>query len=783
MARNATIVTAGKRTLEVTNLEKVLYPEDHILKAEIIQYYLRIAPTILYHIKGRPLTLIRYPDGIEGERFYQKNRPRWSSDWIEFERLGQDEPKDYIIATEPASLVWLANLAALELHQMHCRQPRFGNPDYMVFDLDPPENAAFSTVVEVAYLLKQHIESFGYHSFVKTTGGKGLHIVIPLEPKWDFSTVFEAAKEVAQPFVQRNSNTVTLYIRKNERKGRILVDIYRNRSGQSIVSPYSLRGRKGAPVSMPIYWDELSAIKESVQFNIFNVIDKIMADGDAWEGIGGWAATLHTQEPRLIPVRELSPSSRRKTAEQLQAYSQKRDFGKTSEPLPSFNSSGANRFVIHRHHATRLHYDLRLEKDGVLKSWAVPKGFPQRPGIKRLAIETEDHPLEYLHFEGAIPKEEYGGGQMWIFADGYYEITKQKENGMYFRLESAAMSGEYRMHLMKEKEWLLEKVEKSQIDWLVDPINPMLAESDTNIPDGDDYIYEVKWDGIRTLISLDEGVLRFHTRNQNEVSRQFPELQIAPQAFRATTGLFDAEIVCLDQDGKPEFKRAINRLMSSDDVAIQHLSKTNPANCYLFDCLYLDGRAVTNEPLLKRREWLKDSLKKGTPYRVSEAVNDGRALFEAARKHNLEGIMAKKKSSSYLPGKRSNAWLKIKIRKTADCLVIGYTQGKGDRHPYFGALHLAERVHGKLAYRGKVGTGFPDATMKEITELLNTIPTTSKPIDNNVLEESKTTWIDPALVVEVTYASLTPDEIFREAVFVRLRPDKSVLNLEKLTAK
>lgn len=779
MARQKKIVKVGKRDLEISNLPKVLYPEDHILKAEVIEYYLRIAPTILYHIKGRPLTLIRYPDGIHGEQFYQKNRPKWSPDWIEFETLGKEE-KDYIIATEPASLVWLANLAALELHQMHCRRPHFEHPDYMVFDLDPSKGMPLPNVSEVAYQLKEHVESYGYHPFVKTTGGKGLHIVVPLEPKWDFGTVFDAAKDVAQPFVQQNSKTVTLQIRKKERRGRMLIDIYRNRSGQSIVSPYSVRGREGAPVSMPLRWEELNAVKESVEFNISNAVEKVLADGDAWEGIGGWATRLHTQEPKAIPVKDLASSNKRKTAVQLAAYSQKRDFEKTPEPSGTTHTGSNNQFVIHRHHATRLHYDLRLEKDGILRSWAVPKGFPQRPGVKRLAVQTEDHPLEYLDFDGSIPKGEYGGGRMWIYARGHYEITKDKKKGMYFRLESPELSGEYRMHLMKEKEWLLEKVEKPQIDWLADLILPMFAESDTKVPTGDEYIYEVKWDGIRALISLDEGVLKIYTRNQNDVTRQFPELQIPSKAFRASTGLFDAEIVCLDEEGKPDFRQVINRLKTSDESAIERLAKTNPVHCYLFDCLYLDGRPLINEPLLNRKEWLKDSVRKGTQYRVSEFVEEGNELFEAASKHGLEGVMAKRKDGPYLPGKRSNLWLKIKIRQTADCYVIGFTEGNGDRQPYFGALHLAEKVDDELHYRGKVGTGFNESAMKEITELLSQYAETSKPVENEILDEAKTTWIEPRLVVEVTYASLTADDIFREAVFVRLRPDKSVLNLGKI---
>jgi len=201
MARTSQNVQAGKRKIELSNLRKILFPEDQILKAELIQYYLQIAPTILSHIKGRPLSLVRYPNGITGEAFYQKNRPEWAPNWIEYITLGE-EKKDYIIATEEASLVWLANLACIELHQMHSHKPHFDKPDYLVFDLDPPERYPFKKLVEVALELREHIEGFGYHTFVKTTGGKGIHIVVPVEPQSDFHTVFEAAREVATPFVE-----------------------------------------------------------------------------------------------------------------------------------------------------------------------------------------------------------------------------------------------------------------------------------------------------------------------------------------------------------------------------------------------------------------------------------------------------------------------------------------------------------------------------------------------------------------------------------------------------
>ena len=226
MAKQKQWVQVDKRKLEISNLDKVLFPEDGIVKAQVIEYYLSIAPTLLRHVKNRALTLIRFPDGIHGEMFYQKNRPEWAPDWIEFAELGSEEKKDYIVATEPALLVWLANLAALELHQIHSRKPHFDKPDYMVFDLDPPEGYSFGDVIDLSLRLKTRVEAFGYTPFVKTTGGKGVHICCPLMPHHSFHDVFEAAQAVAQPFVDANAKETTLHIKKDARKGRVLIDIY-----------------------------------------------------------------------------------------------------------------------------------------------------------------------------------------------------------------------------------------------------------------------------------------------------------------------------------------------------------------------------------------------------------------------------------------------------------------------------------------------------------------------------------------------------------------------------
>ncbi|MBX2990903.1 MAG: non-homologous end-joining DNA ligase [Phycisphaeraceae bacterium] len=771
MARTSQIAQVGKRKIELSNLQKVLYPDDHIVKAELIEYYLTIAPTILAHIKGRPLSLVRFPDGIDGEKFFQKNRPEWAPEWLEYVALGSgEEKKDYILATEAASLVWLANLACIELHQMHCRGPKYDTPDYFVFDLDPPETFTFPQVAELALELKEHIETYGYHPFVKTTGRRGLHILVPVEPKWTFEKVFQAAEAVAKPFVAEREKTTTLHLKKEYRKGRVFVDIFRNRPSQTIVAPYSVRGLPGASVSAPLTWDELPEIKRIAELNITSVIERVKQNGDPWEAIAAFAEPLHTEKKSTLK-KKLPPSAKHKEPEMLEKYKQKRTFEKTPEPVPAVALGEGNAFVVHRHHASRLHYDLRLEQDGVLKSWAVPKGLPPRPGVMRLSVATEDHPLEYLNFEGKIPKGQYGGGEMWVYARGKYAITKEKKNGFYFRLQSKEVNAEYRTHQTKGNEWLLERVDPPQVDWLREPIEPMLAGSADKPPASGDHLYEVKWDGIRALISLDDGQLTIRTRNKMDITSRFPELLVPEQAFRATTALFDAEIVCLDAAGKPVFKNVIHRMQQTAEGSIERARAKYPAVCYVFDCLYLDGRPIMNEPLVRRRTWMADAIKRDTPYRVSEVVEDGKALFHAAAAMGLEGIMAKEKSSVYQPGKRTTGWLKIKTRQTTECFIIGYTKGKGNRESEFGALHLAQAENGNLRYVGKVGTGFDAKMMKEIYGELKSVKTIKRPVKEKPLDDASSTYIEPKLFCEVQYASWTKDKMLREPVFVRMRPD------------
>jgi len=765
MAKQKIHTEVGKRVIELSNLDKILYPDDGIVKAQIIEYYLKLAPTILNHIRGRALSLVRFPDGIYGEQFFQKHRPDWTPDWIDYKRLGQERLKEYIVAKEDATLVWLANLACLELHQIHSIAEKSDKPDYIVYDLDPPEEGYdFDDLKRIAFNLKEHLERSNYHVFVKTTGGKGLHLITPIEANYSFDECFQCAKKLASDFINKHAET-TLHIKKDHRKGRVLIDIYRNRPSQTIVSPYSLRGRAGATTSTPISWEELEELEKLSDWNIHTTLERVLTIGDAWESIRGWAVPLHTDK-KGHAAKNLPPNKRHKTPEQLEDYEKKRDFEKTPEPLLSENEAPGSRFVIQRHHASHLHYDLRLEQDGVLKSWAIPRGMPPKPGVKRLAVQTEDHPLKYLTFEGEIPKAEYGGGMMWVYATGRYEITKTKKEGFYFRLSGKQISAEYRIHLMKDKEWLLERVDTPQQDFLGNVMKPMLADSAKRVPIGD-YEYEVKWDGIRALIYLNEGELKIYSRNLNDITDQFPELNVPEEAFRINNAIFDSEIVCLDSEGRADFKKVIKRLMSKKNFDRQ--SKRSPAYCYLFDCLYLDGRSLTGDPWNRRRWWMIDSVRPGeTNFRISESMEDGRALFEATKQHGVEGIMAKRIDGKYVFGKRSTDWIKVKVKETMDCWIVGYTKGEGEREKTFGSLQLAEQAGKKLTYRGRVGTGFDDNMLKNLSEKFSKIITDKKPFSEEAHEEKRTVWISHAYKCEVEYSMITNNGTFRDPVFKKL---------------
>ena len=762
MPKNIIISTIDGRKIKLSNLDKVLYPEKGYMKAELINYYIEIAPYLLKFIKQRPLTLIRFPDGVLGNRFYSKNKPNWTPTWVNSVKITPEDDITYIMANEPATLAWMANLATLELHPMQIRANHIFHADHFIFDLDPPETADFSVVQKLAENLKPFLESYGYHPFIKTSGGKGLHIYVPIIPQHKHDIFIEKIKSLAKEYIKQDPST-TLKMNKQSRKGRVLLDIYRNHKSQTCVAPYSTRGKIGAPVSTPIRWDELSSLTTSKAYDLKSVITRLKKEGDPWENFHDYAVALHDTS---------SHNKSKLSSKDLKKYTEKRDFTKTKEPIAEpLENSPNNRYVIQLHDASNLHYDLRIENNGVLRSWALPKGLPSHKGIKRLAIETEPHPIKYLTFEGKIPKNEYGGGEMWVFDNGEYEYIKKDKKKLKIKLKNGQIKGTFTLINIKDKQWLVDTdIPESNISKI--DVSPMLASLGKSIPSGSDYTFEIKWDGIRIIAIKTGKKVTLTSRNGNDLTVKFP-LIVEHLAKQEPENLIaDGEIVALNDNGSPNFSKVISRMHLTGKDAIARAAKRTKTAIYLFDCLYLDGINTQKLSLEKRQEWLRVNLKIDEYVRFSQSFDDGKQLFEAIKAQGMEGIMCKLKGSKYYPGTRSKAWLKIKVSHKDTTIIIGYTKGKGDRSNLFGSLHLAKEKNGKLIYYGKVGTGFDQAKIKSILKLLKEVPIIKKPIKGVIEEEKETIWIQSDYICDIKYASMTSNNTFREPVFIKMKKRK-----------
>ena len=500
----------------------------------------------------------------------------------------------------------------------------------------------------------------------------------------------------------------------------------------------------------------------------------------------------------------------------LKRYAEKRSFDKTPEPAPSEGSKSgtALHYCVQRHHATHLHYDLRLEAGGALKSWAVPKGPTLDSGEKRLAMMVEDHPIEYGSFEGVIPKGNYGAGSVMLWDRGTYELLgdasaeEQLARGDFkFRLHGEKVTGEFalvRMKRGKGNEWLLlkKKDASAQPGWntedhavsvltgrtqeeiarglqkldgkkasgkLPEIGTPMLAEiGKGNPPSSDNWIYEVKWDGVRALCYLQNGQVRMVSRNGNVIDRQYPELSILPHQVKARTAIIDGEIAALNERGVPSFELLQRRINVADESSVATLARHHPVVFYAFDLLYLDGRDLRGEKLLERKRLLKEVLQPTDVIRYSEHFADGAALFEAAKQQGVEGIVGKKASSFY-ESRRSGEWVKYKVHSTDSFLLCGFTEGERD---HFGALILGVQDGGKLKWAGNVGTGFDRKTMKAIHDRLLPLVTEKCPLEpEKNLPKKDVTWVRPELVCEVQFANRTADGKLRAPVWLGFRTD------------
>lgn len=525
----------------------------------------------------------------------------------------------------------------------------------------------------------------------------------------------------------------------------------------------------------------------------------------------------------------------------LKEYNQKRDFEKTSEPKGKEEKASEKLiFVVQRHAATRLHYDFRLEMEGVLKSWAVPKGPSLNPKDKRLAMMVEDHPYSYRTFEGTIPADSYGGGEVEIWDEGTYEALEKEEGksdeevlleglskgSVKVILHGEKLKGEFALVKLKSAEnenaWLLIKhkdkfaisesydaesytTEDSKVTAhaekryknfkkktikntprkrnfapylsnqkkLDDYIKPMLATVSGEPFDDNDWIFEIKWDGYRAIAEITD-TFKLYSRNGLSFLGKYTPIEESLKKQEHEM-ILDGEIVAYNKDNRPDFQ------------TLQHFgdNPNAPLVYNVFDLLYLNGHSTTELSLMQRKELLKDALIESDHVKYSDHVeSEGKAFFDEVSQANLEGMMAKKKSSQYHKGSRSKEWLKVKIERTEEAVIVGYTEPRGSRKG-FGALLLGTYQKGELIYAGHTGTGFSDQLLSEIYETLQPLVITEIPFREKPQTNMPATWVEPKLVCTIKYSERTADNMFRHPVFVGIRDDKTTddMVLESLEEK
>ena len=416
----------AERPVNFTHPEKVYFPSG-FTKGEMIRYYIAVAKVMLPHLKDRPITLIRFPEGVKGESFYEKNKPAHAPDWIETFAVPRRENAgdiNYILVNNTETLAWCANLGAIEFHPFLHRVPEISRPTIVAFDLDPGEGSTILTCVEVAFLLRDMLERLGLESFPKVSGSKGVQLYVPLNTPLTYNATTPFAKTVAELLAKEHPKLIVSEMPKALRKGRVMIDWSQNVEAKTTVGVYSVRGKRDEPfISAPVTWQELekAARKKdpaSLYFNPAETLKRISKLGDLF------APVLKIKQTLPKAFLELGPS--KTSGSSLGRYAAKRDFTKTREPGPAAPSAEpegkSRRFVIQKHAASHLHFDFRLEMGGTLKSWAVPKGLPYELGVKRSAFEVEDHPMDYINFEGTIPQGQYGGGTVMVWDRGTYEV-------------------------------------------------------------------------------------------------------------------------------------------------------------------------------------------------------------------------------------------------------------------------------------------------------------------------------------------------------------------------
>jgi bifunctional non-homologous end joining protein LigD len=745
--------STAQARVRLTNADKVLYPATGTTKQDVFDYYTGIAEVMVPHIAGRPATRKRWPNGVDQDSFFEKQLASSAPDWLPRASVThRSGTTTYPIIDSPTGLAWIAQQAALEVHvpqwrfvaewtRSRAEELKPGPATRLVFDLDPGEGVTMSQLAEVARAVRDLIADIGLTTFPLTSGSKGLHLYAPLNEPVSSRGATVLAKRVAQQLEKAMPRLVTATMTKSLRAGKVFLDWSQNNGSKTTIAPYSLRGRERPTVAAPRSWEELDS-PALRQLRYDEVLARVARDGDL-------LAPLDADAP--VPDR-------------LTKYRSMRDESKTPEPVPKIKptTGQGNTFVIQEHHARRLHYDFRLERDGVLVSWAVPKNLPETTSVNHLAVHTEDHPLEYATFEGNIPKGEYGAGKVIIWDSGTYEAEKFRDDEVIVNLHGSRISGRYALIQTNGEQWLAHRM-KDQKVFEFDEIAPMLAtHGSVAALKASQWAFEGKWDGYRLVVETDHGTLRVRSRSGRDVTGEYPQLRSLAADLADHHAVLDGEIVALDKAGVPNFNEMQNR------------SRATHVEFWAFDLLYLDGRSLLRVKYQDRRKLL-ETLSSASNLIVPELVpGDGVEALEYSRQHGWEGVIAKRRDSSYQPGRRSASWVKDKYWSTQEVVIGGWKAGEGGRSSGIGSLMVGIPGDGGLRFAGRVGTGFTERDLANLKKTLAPLHTDQSPFDAPLpaRDAKGVTFVEPALVGEVRYSEWTPDSRLRQPSWRGLRPDK-----------
>ena len=462
-------------------------------------------------------------------------------------------------------------------------------------------------------------------------------------------------------------------------------------------------------------------------------------------------------------------------ADSLGTYKAKRDFGRTPEPKGrKKRKADESRFVVQEHNATRLHWDLRLERGGTLASWALPRGVPMHPDENRLAVRTEDHPLEYLEFHGEIPKGQYGGGTMAIWDTGTYHAEKFRDDEVIATFSGERVRGRYALFRTRESDWMIHRMDPPEdpaYEPFPDRLKPMLARSGELPPREEQFGFEVKWDGIRTIASIDHGHIDLRGRNGTDFTPRYPEVRALARELGARRMVLDGEVVAFDDQGRPSFERLQARMHLASDSAVRRRMRDIPATYVIFDLLYLDGHTTTSLAYEERRELLEALELQGDSWRTpAYHRGEGKALLTATRELGIEGVVAKKLDCPYQPGARASHWIKVKNVHTQDVVIGGWTPGEGGRGSTLGSLAVGVMEGGELVYAGKVGTGFTEQTLALVRRELDGLARDTSPFAGRQPPKG-TRFVEPRTVATVEFREWTKSGTLRAPSFKGLRPD------------